>query len=180
MKFSEIVTEAPRQKGMTQDPVGVIEYMHKEYTSRRTTKIPTKLGREMCNQAVQEAVARWNAAGTGDAHDVPFPYDSDFNLSSKLGAISKVVTGGGHKGPFDRGLIKSPVFAKYINAVQALAETSAAAEMYGKFVYGLIIDLWGWNTALTRTDKEFMPTDDERFHLEMAMKALGAKVGKTK
>jgi len=176
MRLKQFLGEGPL-KPQANDPVGIVTELNRAIKFIRPQKFP-KLDREMLNDAIRETVLRWNAAGTGDAHDVAIPYDTDFGISVKAQSISDVIIKGKHRGPtFDPKLIQNEKFKAYIDAVLALQAVAPEAEAYGKFMYMFTIHLWSMTKALTRTDQHNSATEDEKFTLKVALKALGVKAG---
>lgn len=159
------------------DKVSLIKELNASASFMRPIKLP-KLDRSMLNNAIEEAVARWNAAPKPDAHEVPFPYDSDFNIGTKVASITQAFTEKSRvlAGKTDLALIKDPKFAAYVNAVLAIKELAPEAELYGKFVYSMIISLWMLVRQLHRTD-EFALSEDEAFVIKTVLIGLGVKNG---
>lgn len=174
MKLTQISEAKPAIQA--NDPVGIFSELNRVVKSSRPQKFP-KLDRAMLNDAIREAVIRFNKAGTGDAHDVAFPYDSDFGIATKAESVMRSMTvGKGRGGTMDISLVQNEKFKAYLDAVKVISETAAEAEAYGKLVYNLIIHIWSLMGEITRTDGHGSSDEDEKFAITTAFKALGLKV----
>lgn len=172
MKLQHLA-EAPKAP-TANDKLGILMELHKAIKKIKPVKIP-KLDRALVNAAIEEAVERFNATGTGDAHDVVFPYDSDFGIAVKATSIL-----GGHKtkGKNLAAGAKAEIFKQYLEAVQTLVDIAPTAEVYGKFVYSLIIHLWILLKEIYRTDAHKQLNDDEAFAAKVGLQGLGVKLVK--
>jgi hypothetical protein len=171
MKISQLIAEAP--KPQANDKIGLIVELNRVVTFTKPVKIP-KLDRELLNTAVEEAVERFNASGKGNVHDVAFPYDSDFNIGTKTQNILGNYRIKDDLPGFVKN-IKADVFRDYIMAVTTLDKVAAPAELYGKFVYNLIVHFWIMLGDLHRTDSSG-GSDEERFAARMVLKGLGVNI----
>jgi hypothetical protein len=170
MKLSEIKAAKAAEPN---DKLGLIMELNKSISLMKPVKIP-KLDRSLLNLAIEEAVERLNASKTGNAHDVVFPYDNDFAISTKVtGLLNNHKIKNDFPG-FISG-IKADVLKDYFHAVEAIATIGPTAELYGRFVYNLIIHFW---ILLLEIHKHAgLPSDEDQiFAAQMALKGLGVNM----
>jgi hypothetical protein len=137
-------------------------------SSARVRKLPTGLTRDEMNAAIQEAVDRWQEAGTGDANDVKFPYDSDFKVFVTLDNLLKR-----RSKDMSSEHTKLPFMKRFFELANEMHAIGAKADIYGKFVYSLIIAFWGWNYLVVNRNTVSAADQDYADQATFAFKGLG-------